>query len=33
MTTPTVEHRIELEFEMPGTPAQVWDAASTACST
>lgn len=30
MTTPTVEHRIELEFEMPGTPAQVWDAVATA---
>ena len=29
MTKPTVEHRIELEFEMPGTPAQVWDAIAT----
>jgi len=30
VTTPNVEHRIELRFEMPGTPAQVWDAVATA---
>jgi uncharacterized protein YndB with AHSA1/START domain len=29
MSRPNVEHRIELVFEMPGTPAQVWDAIAT----
>jgi uncharacterized protein YndB with AHSA1/START domain len=30
MTTPDVPLRMELTFEMPGTPAQVWDAIATA---
>ena len=30
MTTPNVPLRMELAFEMPGTPAQVWDAIATA---
>jgi uncharacterized protein YndB with AHSA1/START domain len=30
MTTPDVPLRMELAFEMPGTPAQVWDAVATA---
>jgi uncharacterized protein YndB with AHSA1/START domain len=29
MTTPNVPHRMELTFEMPGTPEQVWDAIAT----
>lgn len=30
MTTPDVPLRIELAFELPGTPAQVWEAIATA---
>jgi uncharacterized protein YndB with AHSA1/START domain len=30
MTTPDVPHRIDLRFEVPGTPEQVWDAVATA---
>ena len=30
MTTPDVPLRMELTFEMPGTPEQVWDAIATA---
>ncbi|HEY8548138.1 MAG TPA: SRPBCC domain-containing protein [Acidimicrobiales bacterium] len=30
MTTPNVPLRIELTFEVPGTPEQVWDALATA---
>jgi uncharacterized protein YndB with AHSA1/START domain len=30
MTTPDVPLRIELSFELPGSPAQVWDAVATA---
>jgi uncharacterized protein YndB with AHSA1/START domain len=30
MTTPTVPLRIELTFQMPGTPEQVWQAIATA---
>lgn len=30
MTTPDVPHRMELRFEVPGTPEQVWDAIATA---
>jgi uncharacterized protein YndB with AHSA1/START domain len=29
MTTPDVAHRLELEFDVPGTPEQVWDAIAT----
>lgn len=29
MTTPNVPYRIELTFEMPGSPEQVWDAIAT----
>ena len=29
MTTPDVPHRMELSVELPGTPAQVWDAIAT----
>ena len=29
-TTPNVPLRLELTFEMPGTPEQVWDAIATA---
>ena len=30
MTTPDVPLRMELTFELPGTPEQVWDAIATA---
>ena len=30
MTQPHVPHRMELTFELPGTPEQVWQAIATA---
>jgi uncharacterized protein YndB with AHSA1/START domain len=30
MTTPDVPHRLEMSFELPGTPEQVWEAIATA---